>query len=69
MFKLGNQKSLHRRLLHLLKAKKLLALHPKWIFLSYTWWLGFLLSVPNKVKYGFNHSKSLSTFIGTARYF
>lgn len=68
LFVLVNKAQLRLQLLHRLKSKKLFALHPTWLYFSYSLMLGFLLSL-RTFNYPYNHTKTISGFIGSARYF
>jgi hypothetical protein len=69
MFQLINKKQIRTQLLHRLKSKKLVSLPQSWIYFSYKLMLGFLLSAPKTFRYPYNHTKTISSFIGVARYF
>jgi len=64
--------ALKRKMLlyHALRShNKLFSLAPKWIYINHNLMLALLINNPNIVRYSFVDSKTLSTFIGSARYF
>ena len=69
MFQLVNKNEIRKQLLHRLKSKKLLSLPQSWLYFSYKLMSGFLLSAPKTFKYPYNQTKTISSFIGAARYF
>lgn len=69
IFQIKNKKVFSKILFHRLYSKKIIANYPSWIYFSYRLFLGFLLSNPKRFRYGYSHTSSIASFIGTARYF
>lgn len=69
MFQIKNKLEIKRYLTHKLKQKKILVLTPSWLMFSFKYMLGFILSAPKTFRYPYNSTKTISSFIGAARYY